>query len=68
MRKLTVPSDAFLERERLTQEVQDPAWQSAYREIEQEEIELAEDGMAEYAEGLKQIDEAPNAVVLPSEF
>jgi len=48
----------FVERERLAREVQDPAWQAAYRELEQEDIAMAEEGMADYAEGLRQADQA----------
>ena len=51
----------FVAREQLAREVQDPAWQAAYREFEQEDLEMAEDGMAEYAEGLRQIDQASEA-------
>ncbi len=46
----------FVARERLARELQDPAAQAAYREVEQEDVEMAEDGMAEYAEGLRQAD------------
>ena len=48
----------FVERERLAREVQDPAWQAAYRELEQEDVEMAEEGMTDYAEGLRQADQA----------
>jgi len=48
----------FVERERLAREVQDPAWQAAYRELEQEDIAMSEEGMADYAEGLRQADQA----------
>jgi predicted transcriptional regulator len=48
----------FVERERLAREVQDPAWQAAYLELEQEDIAMAEEGMADYAEGLRQADQS----------
>lgn len=48
----------FVERERLARQVQDPAWQAVYREVEQEELAMAEEGMAEYAERLRQLDHA----------
>ena len=48
----------FVARRQLARMVQDPEFQALYKELEQEELEMAEDGMAEYAEGLRQADQA----------